>query len=69
MAYLPMPSKLPRNLTLSLLSALFLREKSESFLLKNALNLTHKFFYENFNKKILVNFLLIIVTQKLTRQI
>ena len=28
---------------------------NESFLLKNASNLTHEFVYDNFNKKILLN--------------
>ena len=36
-------------LTLSLLSALFLREKNALFLLQNESNLTHEFLYNNFN--------------------
>ena len=36
-------------------------EKNEPFHLKNALNLRHEFVLDNFNKKILLNFLLKIV--------
>ena len=57
------------NLTLLLLKVLFLRGKNEPFLHENALNLTHDFLYDNFNKKIWVNFLVKIVTQKLMCQI
>ena len=52
-------------LTLSLLSASFLRKSNESFFLENVSNLTHEFFYDNFNKKTLVSFLVKIVKQKI----
>ena len=39
-------------LTLSLLSAPFLRKENEPFLFENASNLTHDFLYDNINKKI-----------------
>ena len=38
------------------LQRLVLEKENEQFLLENASNLTHEFFYDNFNKKILVNF-------------
>ena len=45
------------SLTLSLLSASFLK-KNEQFLLKNASNLTHEFFYENLTRKLIKIFML-----------
>ena len=39
--------------------------KNEPFLLENASNLNHEFLYDNFNKKIFLNFLII---QKLKEQ-
>ena len=52
-------------ITFSLLSASFLKEKKEPYLLENVSNLTHEFLYENLNKKILINFLVEIFIQKL----
>ena len=52
-------------LTLSLLSASFLRGKNEPFHLENASNFTPENFYGNFNKKILLNFLVKIAIKKL----
>ena len=40
----------------------------EPFCLENALNLTHEFFYDNFIKKFLLNFLVKIVIKKLMCQ-
>ena len=56
-------------LTLSLLSSSILRKNRVPFLLENVSNLTHEFLYDNFNKKILLNFLVKIVMQKLMCQI
>ena len=56
-------------LTLSLLSSSILRKNKVPFLLENVSNLTHEFLYDNFNKKILLNFLVKIVIQKLMCQI
>ena len=39
-------------LTLSFLSASFLKKNKVPFLLENVSNLTHEFLYDNFNKKI-----------------
>ena len=39
-------------------------EYNEPFHLENALNLTHEFFYDDFNKNILLNFLIKFVIQK-----
>ena len=48
-------------LTLSLLSALFLREQNEPVLLENTSNLTQMFLYDNFNEKILLNYIMYIL--------
>ena len=42
---------------------LIFQGKNEIFLHENAKNLTHKFLYDNFNKKIYSNFLVKIVMQ------
>ena len=47
----------------------FFEERNELFLLENVSNLTHEFLYDNFNKKILLNFLVKVVIQKLMCQI
>ena len=47
------------------MSAYFSRKENRQFSFENA-NLTHDFLYDNFNKKILINFLIKIVTQKFT---
>ena len=39
-------------LTVSLLSASFMKGKNEPFLLENASNLRHEFLYDNFNTRI-----------------
>ena len=48
---------------------LVFEEKNEPFILENASNLTHKFLYDNFSKKILLNFLVKIIIKKLMSQI
>ena len=57
--------KFSKSWQLSLLNASFLRKNNKPFLLENASNLTHEFLYDNFNKKILLNFLVKIVITKL----
>ena len=48
---------------------LVFEKKNEPFLLENAPNLTHEFLYDNFNKKILINFFVKTIIQKLMCQI
>ena len=58
-------SKKKFTLTLSLLSASFLREKKEPFLVENLSNLTLEFLYDNFKKKVLLNFVVKIIIKNL----
>ena len=46
-----------------------LEEENEPFLLENISNFTHEFLYDIFNKKILLNFLVKNIIQKLMCQI
>ena len=51
------------SLTLSLLNTSVLKEKNIQFCFNSTSNLTHEILYDNFNKKILLNFLVKIIIQ------
>ena len=48
--------KINENINTFTSQRLVSEEKNEPFLLENASNMTHKLLYDNFNKKILLNF-------------
>ena len=63
------PLLLKCNINTFTSQSLIFEEKNEPFHLEKASNLTHEFLYDNLNKKILLNFLVKVVIQKLMCQI